>query len=111
MISAESPVRKTTDSFSFDLPEGWASFQDGSRLVAQGPGGEELILSSRFVKAPPTASNEEVARLVAVLLDNATRAAQETVAQPDIEVTSALARRLDAGGWFVLDITRSHHDR
>ena len=93
-------MRKTTDSFSFDIPEGWITFQDRACLVAQGPDGEELILSSWCVEAPPTASRDEIDMLVTTLLDNATKSAQHTVAEADLHVTKPLARYIDAGGWF-----------
>jgi hypothetical protein len=103
-------MRKTTDSFSFELPSDWVSFREGTRLVAQGAAGEELMLSSWFAGAPPTASNEEVERLVNMLLDNATRAAQESAEHPDLQITKPFSRDVDAGGffpcWTILSETR-----
>lgn len=93
-------MRTTTNSFSFEFPENWRRFKDGVRLVAQGPQGEELILSSWLVKGPDGAGPAEGDRLVEGLFRNARRSAEKTAADPELKITQPFARDLDAGGVF-----------
>jgi hypothetical protein len=93
-------MRKTTDSFAFDIPEAWRVFPDGTRLVAHGPTGEELILSSTCVRAPETAAADEIARFLEKLFQTAKDVAQETASDPDLRITKRFDRDQDAGGWF-----------
>src|SRR5438552_14062244 len=93
-------MRKTTDTFSFDLPDDWQTFRDGIRLVAQGAKGEELILSSWYVKVSDGASAAAADVVVDRLFANAQQSAQKTAADPELKITRPFTKDVDAGGHF-----------
>lgn len=81
---------RETDTFRFEVPDGWTDFRDGARFVCQGPGGEELILSSWIVTGgqPSLAKETAVDRLQA----NAEHAAMDAAQHPDLVVRSPLTK-------------------
>lgn len=89
-----------TDTFSFDIPDGWQTFTEGSRLIAQGSEGEELILSSFAVRASATAAPAELDNVMEELIVNAKAAAEKAASHPDLVITKPLDRDVDAGGAF-----------
>ena len=88
-------MRKTSDSFSFEVPDTWTVFKEGNRLVAQGAGAEELIVSSSIITGPSTTTG-----LVERLFANAKHAAEETAADSGLRITKEFGRAPDAGGSF-----------
>ena len=89
-------LRKSTDTFSFEIPDGWRAFAESGRLTANGPGGEVLILSSWAAPAD----------LLDAVEQNAKRAATSAASDPALTITKALAEGKPAGGihrcWTVL---------
>jgi len=92
-------MRKTSDSFSFEVPDTWTVFKEANRFVAQGAGAEELIVSSSVITGPPTATSDATG-LTERLFANAKRAAEETAADSGLRITKEFGSAPDAGGWF-----------
>lgn len=90
-------MRKTTNTFSFEVPDDWETFPDGCQLVAHGPQGEEVILSSWAVIFPEGAAHD---RFVEGMLNAARRSMESAAANPELQVSKPLERDTDAGGGF-----------
>jgi hypothetical protein len=87
-------MRKTTTTFAFDIPDAWTTFVDGVQFVAQGPDGEEIILSSWAVDGP---SGSDRDRLADELLDSAKRAIESAASHPGLRITKPLGRVIYGG--------------
>ena len=93
-------MRNTTDTFSFDIPDSWEVFMEDRRFVAQGPEGEELILSSWAPMPRPGSTGAGLDQVLAQLVANAKSAAERTAADPDLTITKPLGPDEPAGGIF-----------
>lgn len=90
-------MRKSTNTFSFEVPDDWETFADGRQLVAHGPRGEEIILSSWAVTGPEGVERD---RFVEEILNAACRSMESAADNPELQVSKPFARDADAGGMF-----------
>jgi hypothetical protein len=87
-------MRRSSDSFSFELPDHWAEVEGGGRLCFQGPRGEALIISSTRVQGDAGSAGliDKQRAIVGQSFDNALRAMQSAAADPALVIERNLAR-------------------
>src|ERR1044071_7572757 len=83
-------MKKVGFAFEFEPPGGWVEFRDGARLVFQGPGGEELIVSGYVVEGAGMGPDLDGARRR--LFEGAVRSAEDAASHPELAVTAPLSR-------------------
>jgi hypothetical protein len=77
-------IRKTTNSFSFEIPDAWQTFTDAGQFVAQGPEGEEIIISSWAISGPAGSERDGLAER---LLISAQRSMESAASHPALRIT------------------------
>jgi hypothetical protein len=97
-----------TDLLTFDLPSDWNVFPDGKQIVAQGPHGEELIVSkSRTIGSGTDAEQAQVMESVkSWLLQSMRRAA----AHPDLKLVAPESEQVNPLGVRLLRSSSITHD-
>jgi hypothetical protein len=93
-------LRKSTDAFSFEVPDGWETFTESRRLIANGPGGEVVILSSWVVVPDPGTQVINLEAALDELEKNARRSAVKAASDPALTITKPLGEDIPAGGIY-----------
>lgn len=95
-------MRKTTDTFSFAIPESWKTFVESGRFVAEGSNGQHIVLSSWTpqLRAGSRPEPSVFETLLDALVENAKQAAMHAADDPALSVTKPMSAAAPAGGVF-----------
>jgi hypothetical protein len=93
-------VKHSTDTLSFEAPDGWTTSSQGSRLVLNGLAGEVAIISSWVVAPSAQTDLTKLNDMLAELERNAERSAIKAAAHPELTISRILGPDTPAGGIF-----------
>lgn len=99
-------ARLQLHEFELAVPANCEHFQDGSRLIIQGPTGIEILVSGGEV-VPAQRSQASHVSVLDKLLQNAIRSVSEAAAHPELRTVSALTEEPFKGHrrWLASSVT------
>ena len=108
MNAIAEPVRIETNSFLFELPEGWKIIELSSQAKVNGPNNEFLIVSSYNISGEGKESD-----LKAIKEDfgnNLVKSMKEAASEPDLNITAPINSQSSPSGYPIWSIRTETKD-